>query len=68
MSADGSRKAVIAACFANMGIGVAKLVGFFLTGASSMLAEAVHSAADSGNQLLLLLGAARAERSPSPEH
>ncbi len=68
MAADGSRKAVIAACAANAGIGVAKLVGFFLTGAASMLAEAVHSAADSGNQALLLFGSSRATREPSQAH
>jgi cation diffusion facilitator family transporter len=68
MSADGSRGAVIAACAANAGIGVAKLVGFFLTGATSLLAEAVHSAADTGNQALLLLGASRSEREATERH
>jgi cation diffusion facilitator family transporter len=65
---DGSRKAVIAACAAHAGIGVAKLVGFFFTGASSMLAEAVHSAADTGNQALLLLGGTRAQKAATAEH
>ena len=68
MSADGSRRAILAAFLANLGIAVAKLVGFFLTGAASMLAEAVHSLADSGNQGLLFLGGARAKRSPTDEH
>ena len=57
---DGSRKAILAAFFANLGIAVAKLVGFVFTGAASMLAEAVHSLADTGNQGLLLLGGRRA--------
>lgn len=64
---DGSRKAIIAAFSANAGIALAKFVGFFLTGASSMLAEAVHSVADSGNQGLLLLGAVRGSQSESAE-
>ena len=49
-------RAVIAALLANLGIAVAKVVGFLLTGASSMLAEAFHSVADSGNQAMLLIG------------
>lgn len=65
--ATGSNKAIIAAFLANLGIAVSKLVGFFLTGASSMLAEAVHSMADSGNQGLLLLGMSRAKQDESPE-
>lgn len=64
----GSRKAVVAAFLANFGIAVAKLFGFLVTGAASMLAEAVHSAADSTNQGLLLLGGARAKRLPTEEH
>lgn len=64
----GSRKAIIAAFFANLGIAIAKLVGFLITGAASMLAEAVHSAADSTNQGLLLLGGARAKRKATPTH
>ena len=58
MSAEGGNKAVVAALLANLGIAVTKLVAFLLTGLSSMLAEAIHSVADSGNQLLLLLGGA----------
>ncbi|HKU38569.1 MAG TPA: cation diffusion facilitator family transporter [Polyangiales bacterium] len=65
---EGSKKAVIAALSANLGIAASKFVGFFLTGAASMLAEAVHSVADCGNQALLLFGSARAKRTPSPEH
>lgn len=65
--ASGTR-AVIAAAIANGLIGVAKLVGFFFTGASSLLAEAVHSAADTGNQLLLLFGAWRGRKQATRQH
>ncbi|MEA2825767.1 MAG: hypothetical protein QOG43_206 [Actinomycetota bacterium] len=65
---EGSRKAIIAAFFANLGIAVAKFVGFLLTGASSMLAEAVHSMADTSNQGLLLLGGNRARRQADDDH
>ena len=50
----GNRRAVIAALCANLGIAIAKSVGYAMTGAASMLAEAVHSLADSTNQALLL--------------
>lgn len=68
MSASGGSKAVIAALLANLGIAVIKMVAFALTASSSMLAEAVHSFADSGNQALLLLGGHRAKRAATPEH
>ncbi|WP_062528732.1 cation diffusion facilitator family transporter [Demequina rhizosphaerae] len=68
MSTEGGTKAVIAALSANLGIGVTKFGAWALTGASSMLAEAIHSVADSGNQLLLLLGARKARREATPEH
>jgi len=61
-------KAVIAALFANMGIALAKFVGFAITGSASMLAESIHSVADSGNQGLLLLGGRRARRVADREH
>jgi len=64
----GNRKAVLAAMLANAGIAVAKFVGYGLTGSSSMLAEGVHSVADSGNQGLLLWGGAAAVRAPTREH
>lgn len=64
----GSSKAVVAAFAANLGIALSKLVAFTLTGATSMLAEAVHSFADCGNQGLLILGASRAKRAPSEVH
>jgi cation diffusion facilitator family transporter len=68
MSTEGGTKAVVAALLANLGIAVTKFVAFFLTGFSSMLAEAIHSVADSGNQLLLLLGGKRSRRGATAEH
>ena len=68
MSASHGNKAIIAAFFANLGIAIAKFVAFVLTGAASMLAEAIHSLADSGNQGLLLLGGRKATRPPSERH
>lgn len=68
MSAEGGTKAIIAALSANLGIGVTKFAAWGLTGASSMLAEAIHSVADSGNQLLLLLGGRKARKEATPEH
>lgn len=65
---EGSRKAIAAAFLANLGIALAKFVAFALTGAASMLAEAIHSVADTGNQALLFLGGARAKRAPSVTH
>jgi cation diffusion facilitator family transporter len=68
MSAEGGTRAVVAALLANTGIAVLKFLAFLLTGASSMLAEGIHSVADSGNQGLLLLGGRRATRAPTEEH
>ncbi|MCG5468661.1 cation diffusion facilitator family transporter [Micromonospora sp. LAH09] len=68
MSANGGTKAIVAALLANIGIAVTKFIAFLLSGSSSMLAEAVHSVADSGNQGLLLLGGKRAKRAATPEH
>jgi cation diffusion facilitator family transporter len=65
---DGSRRAIVAALFANLGIAVAKFVGFAFTGAASLLAEAIHSVADTGNQGLLVLGGRRSQRPPTEEH
>ena len=65
---DGSRKAIFAAFFANLGIAISKFIGFLLTGSASLLAETIHSAADTGNQMLLFLGGQRARRSATPEH
>ncbi len=68
MSAGGSTKAILAALFANGGIAVAKFVGFLITGSSSMLAESVHSVADTSNQGLLLLGQKTSQRKATKEH
>lgn len=62
MSAEGSTKAIVAALVANIGIAIGKFVAFLLTGATSMLAESIHSVADSSNQALLLLGGKRGRR------
>ena len=62
MAAEVGTKAVVAALLANTGIAAAKFVGFVLTRSSSMLAEAIHSVADAGNQALLLLGVRRATK------
>ena len=68
MSAGGSTRAILAAFAANLGIAVAKFAAFLLTGASSMLAESIHSLADTGNQGLLLLGGRRSTRPPDEQH
>ncbi|WBB64865.1 cation diffusion facilitator family transporter [Micromonospora sp. WMMD812] len=68
MSAEGGTKAIVAALLANIGIAVTKFLAFALTGSSSMLAESIHSVADSGNQGLLLLGGKRAKREATPQH
>jgi cation diffusion facilitator family transporter len=68
MSTSGGTRAIVAALLANIGIAVTKFVAFLLTQSSSMLAESIHSLADSGNQGLLLLGGRRAEREASEEH
>lgn len=68
MAAGGGRKAVIAAMLANLGIAVTKFLAWLLTGASSMLAESIHSVADTSNQGLLLLGGRLARRKATPEH
>ncbi|MEV0678239.1 cation diffusion facilitator family transporter [Actinosynnema sp. NPDC050436] len=68
MSAGGGTKAIIAALVANAGIAVAKFVGFLVTGSSSMLAEAVHSVADTSNQGLLLLGQKTSRRQATANH
>lgn len=61
-------KAVVAALVANAAIAVAKFVGYLITGSSAMLAESVHSVADSGNQGLLLLGGRKARKAADEEH
>ena len=68
MSAEGGNKAITAALAANLGIAVAKFVAFAFTGSASMMAEGVHSVADSGNQGLLILGSKRAKRAETSKH
>ncbi len=65
---EGSRRAIIAAFLANLGIALAKLAGFLVTGAASLAAEAIHSFADTANQGLLFLGEQRAKRAPDDSH
>jgi cation diffusion facilitator family transporter len=61
-------KAVIAALLANIGIAISKFIAFLFTGSSSMLSEAIHSVADSGNQILLLIGNKRAKKTADASH
>ncbi len=61
-------KAIVAALVANIGIAISKFVAYLVTGASSMLAESIHSVADSGNQVLLLVGGKRSARAATPQH
>ena len=68
MSAESGSKAVVAALGANLGIAVLKIIAFFITRSSSMLAEGVHSLVDSCNQVLLLIGGKRARRDADAEH
>jgi cation diffusion facilitator family transporter len=68
VSSGGGTRAIVAALGANLGIAVTKFAAFALTGSSSMLAESIHSVADSGNQVLLLVGGRRAGRAATPEH
>ena len=68
MSTEGGTKAVVAALLANLGIAISKFGAFAVTGSSSMLSEAVHSVADSGNQVLLLYGGRRSQREASATH
>ncbi|MDQ3165809.1 MAG: cation diffusion facilitator family transporter [Actinomycetota bacterium] len=68
MAAHGGNRAVVAALVANLGIALTKFAAWLLTGAASMLAETIHSVADSGNQALLLLGAKRSQREATEEH
>ena len=66
--ATTGKKTILAALIANLGIAIAKFVGFAITKSSTMLAEGIHSSADSATQLLLLMGTQRAKREPSSKH
>ena len=68
MATEGGTRAIVAALLANAGIAVTKFVAFLLTQSSSMLAESIHSLADAGNQLLLLIGGRRAKRGATAKH
>ncbi len=68
MSTSEGSRAILAALAANLGIAVAKFAGYLLSGSSSMLAESVHSLADSGNQVLLLVGGKRSRRTATADH
>ena len=68
MSASGGTRAIIAAFLANTGIALTKFIAWFFSGSASMLAEGVHSVADAGNQLLLILGGRQAKKKADKEH
>ena len=65
---EGSKKAIIAAFFANLGIAIAKFVGFLITRSAGLLAESAHSLADTGNQALLMFGSKRGKRPADAAH
>jgi len=68
MAGDGGTRAVVAALLANTGIAATKFIAYALARNSSMLAEAIHSCADAGNQVLLLVGGKSAKREATPQH
>jgi cation diffusion facilitator family transporter len=68
MSTEGSMRAIIAALLANIGIAITKFIAAAFSGSASMFAEGIHSVADSGNQVLLIIGGRKARRAATPEH
>ena len=68
MSTTGGNRAIIAALLANLGIAITKFIAFAFSGSSSLLAEGVHSVADTGNQLLLLVGGRRSRKEADTRH
>ena len=68
MGTESGTRAIVAALLANIGIAVTKFVAWAFSGSSSMLAEGAHSLADSGNQLMLLIGGRKSKRAPDREH
>jgi cation diffusion facilitator family transporter len=68
MSTEGSTRAIIAALIANIGIAITKFIAAAISGSASMFAEAIHSVADSGNQVLLIVGGRRAARAATAAH
>jgi cation diffusion facilitator family transporter len=68
MSTEGSTKAIVAALTANIGIAITKFIAAGISGSASMFAEAIHSVADSGNQLLLIVGGKRSRREATAAH
>src|ERR1041384_3494903 len=68
MASEGGLKAIVAALLANTGIAITKFIAFLFSGSSAMLAESVHSLADAGNQLLLIIGGRRSKREADASH
>lgn len=68
MSAQEGKGAILASFAANIGIAISKFIAFLITGATSLLAEAVHSLVDSSNQVLLLIGGRRSQQKPTKSH
>ena len=68
MSTEGSKRAIVAAMSANLGIAVAKFIAWGVSGSSSMLGEGVHSLADTGNQILLLRGGRVSQKKADADH
>jgi len=68
MAAHESSRVVIAALVGNVLVATTKFAAALITGSSAMMSEAVHTAADTGNELLLLYGLRRAARPPDADH